>query len=157
MRAIQERSYETAARLLAAQFLGSGKAQRLLWQGADGDNGKLQTTRLHRLESILTSAAQLARDLSTQRSLVRVLGLDELGVDTCFTVDSSVMEAHALHRLEVDDDSESRTRLNGAPVRVVVRPAVIAEVFDETSGRVMQKTWSKACVWVDEGNEKESG
>ena len=125
----------------ASRFL-SGPARYLL---RDGD----QETRgacFRDLVVVMASAARLARDLSTQRTNVQMRGLRELrGVP--FKVDSGLMEAHRLHKLDVEEDE--RYGLDGSRVMVVVHPAVVAYGTDEGENYSACKIWSAATVWLE--------
>jgi hypothetical protein len=102
---------------------------------------------LHTLTSILGEAARLAVLLWSQRPMVQCLWLDTL-LQERFQVDSPLLQAHPVHKL---DDSNDR-RLDGQPVRLVVRPAVRRMGTHEGESYSQSKVWVKAVVLVEAGN-----
>jgi len=102
---------------------------------------------LHALESILREAARLAVLLWSQRPMIQCLWLDALPQER-FQVDSHLLQAHPVHKL---DDSNDH-RLDGHPVRLVVRPAVLRMGTHEGESYSQSRVWAKAVVLLEGGN-----
>lgn len=98
--------------------------------------------RMEDLRSLFLMASGISVQLWTQRTHIRVLWKQELGL---FKVNSPLMSAHRLHRLDEDDP-----RLDGKGILVVIQPAVVA--FGDSYGENYDtmKVWLKAIVIVEE-------
>jgi len=96
------------------------------------------------VETLFQEAASLAMRLWRQRTDVRCRYYSHL-LKERFSVDSPVMQAHALYKLDDPHDHS----LDGKPLRMVVHPAVLrmgthdADKYDES------QVWAKAVVWLD--------
>ncbi|KAI9890245.1 MAG: hypothetical protein M1814_004280 [Vezdaea aestivalis] len=97
------------------------------------------------LGQLFSYAGELSFRLWTQRTEMKVLGLTELK-DRRFAIRSDLLEAHALHKLD-DDEDES---LDGCPIMAVISPAVVAFGNSDGSDGGRGKILIKATVWLDE-------
>lgn len=96
------------------------------------------------LETLFQEAGRISIRLWTQRTALRVSGLSDLQKYE-FKVDSPVMEAHGLHKL---DDPEDR-RLDGCPIRIVVHPAIFGCGTHDAEEYHKFRVWAKGVVWLD--------
>ena len=96
------------------------------------------------LADIYTFAGQLSLSLWTQRSILECPKFFEQ--DIRFYNGDKLMIAHAIHRLEDEED----TRLDGQPVIAVIQPAVIAWGNDNAEHYEQHKIWAEAIVLIDE-------
>lgn len=91
---------------------------------------------------MLSEAAKLANQLWAQRLSIGCLG--PLQPEThVFEIRSPMMEPHSLLLMD-DEDHE----FDGAPVRLVVCPAIVAHETGYGSNSANDKVWAKAVVWV---------
>lgn len=122
---------------LALKFLDS--ADLLLCQlDMPGDIEK----RKESLRSLFRTAGELSTSLWTQRTYLKCLGLSELGN---FNIESPLMVAHRLQKLEDDDH-----RLDGNMINAVIQPAVVAFGNENGENYDSYKVWAKATVLVQE-------
>jgi len=98
------------------------------------------------LHAVFEEAVRLAMRLWLQRPAIQCLGFKSLAQEP-FRVDSPLLQAHNVHRL---DDEEDR-RLDNRPVRMVLQPAVMRMGTHEGESYDQSDTWAKAVVFLDDG------
>jgi len=104
----------------------------------------LRDTFCDSLVILFEEAGALAMRLWTQRTGIECHFGPQLAKEQ-FTVNSPIMQAHPLHKLDDPDDH----CLDGRPVKLTLHPAVLrlgthdAENYDE------RRVWAKAVVWLD--------
>lgn len=104
----------------------------------------------NRLRKILMTAADVATSLWTQRSFIQTIDLDSMKKQQLkFDVSSTILKAHPLNRVDVDDESH-----NGREILVVTRPALLAfEANEKGLAEHEFRILAKAIVLL--GNRKE--
>lgn len=120
------------------QFL-SGPAGCLL----DRSRGNEQSVK-KALADIYSYAGHLSLSVWTQRSFLECPKLQQT---SRFFNGNEVMNAHAFHRLDDEED----TRLDGQPIIAMVQPAVLAFGNDNAEHYEQHKVWAEAIVLIDEG------
>jgi hypothetical protein len=93
------------------------------------------------LDNLFNEAGELAVSLWEQRPAIKGLFLPELSRET-YRVDSPVMQLHAMHHL---DDNEDR-RLDGKPIKIVVHPAILGMGTHDGEDYDLARVWAKAEV-----------
>jgi hypothetical protein len=111
-------------------------ARALLRQGAETDVMR----RNMKLRDLYYRAGEIALLLWAQRTHIRCYGQQDLQV---FDVNSPMMSAHRLHRLDDDDH-----RLDGKMVLASIHPAVLAFGNEDAEDYDVSKTWMPAVVLV---------
>jgi hypothetical protein len=114
----------------------SSPARALLRQGAETDVMR----RNMKLRDLYYRAGEIALLLWAQRAHIRCYGQQDLQV---FDVDSPIMSAHRLHRLDDNDH-----RLDGKMVLASIQPAVLAFGNEDAEYYDVSKTWMPAVVLV---------
>lgn len=105
-------------------------------------NPEEQERREQDLINLFANAGELAQELWSQRTYMEIV--DKRGLET-FQVDSPIMEAHRLQKLDEDDH-----RLDGHEILAVIQPALVAYGNDDGENYEDHKVWSKATVLVVE-------
>ncbi|KAE8553648.1 hypothetical protein TMatcc_006902 [Talaromyces marneffei ATCC 18224] len=119
------------------QFL-SGSVKYLLSTSGGNDQSVKKA-----LADIYTFAGQLSLSVWTQRSF---LDCPKLQHNVCFVNGHELMSAHAIHRLDDEED----TRLDGHSIIAIIQPAVLAFGNDDAEHYEQHKVWAGAIVLVDE-------
>jgi hypothetical protein len=97
--------------------------------------------RWNELYDIIRAAGELFSSLWKQK--VYIESRLDYYHGTPFNVTSKELEAHPALHLEDGD-----TRLDGAPVEIVIQPAILAWGNEEGKYYDYSKVWAKAIVWV---------
>lgn len=104
-------------------------------------------TRDEQLCAIFQRALDMAGRLWKQLTIVKCSYLGDLQHDQ-FRYESELMEAHAFHKLGLDDESEDR--LDNHPIRILVFPAVKSYGNSDGKDYSQHRIWGKAIVWLKE-------
>lgn len=121
-----------------AQAFFQGPVKTLCTDMTDSEKNKCKEA----LQEIYIWAVDLSASLWTQRTYMRNDGLRQL--DT-FTIESSEMGAHPLHRLDDED-----TSLDNREVLLVVFPLVTAYGNDDGESYDQRTIWARATVLVED-------
>lgn len=92
------------------------------------------------LLEIFRSTGELFSRLWSQRAYICVVGLEEFS-NHPFELESGVLEAHAMHKLERGD-----TSMDGRQIQVVVEPAIFAWGNERGESYDAYKVWATAVV-----------
>jgi len=135
------RRRQTAAEL-TADFLDS-RVTVLLPQVEPEDVAK----RHGQLQSIFQTALDISGRLWKQLTIVKCSYLEDLNHES-FTYESDHMDAHAFHKLGLDDESENR--LDHHKIRIVCFPTIKGYGSSTGENYRQDRVWGKAIVWLDE-------
>ncbi|KAK4892652.1 hypothetical protein LTR27_008928 [Elasticomyces elasticus] len=97
------------------------------------------------LATLFEEAGGLAMRLWTQRTGIECHFRQQLANEK-FAVDSHIMQAHPLHKLDDPDDH----RLDGRPVKLLLHPAVLRIGTHDAENYHESRVWAKAVVWLNE-------
>jgi hypothetical protein len=103
--------------------------------------------RQEQLQSIFQKALDMFGRLWKQLTVMKCSYLEDLKHES-FTYESELMDAHAFHKLGLDDESENR--LDHHPIRIVCFPAVKGYGSSAGENYHQDHVWGKAIVWLDE-------
>jgi hypothetical protein len=95
------------------------------------------------LFSIFVDAAELAMQLWSQRPGIVFRSMPEIAQER-FAVDSHIMQAHPLHKLDDPDDP----RLDGRVIVLVVHPIMLRTGTHDAEDYDHEIIWAKAVVWL---------
>ena len=96
------------------------------------------------LVKLFEDAGRMAMRLWTQRTEIRCWYLADLRKEA-FAVDSTLMQAHNLHKLDDPKDH----RMDGKRIKLVVHPAVLRYGSHDGEDYDRSQVWAKAIVWLD--------
>ncbi|KAK3117571.1 hypothetical protein LTR53_000896 [Teratosphaeriaceae sp. CCFEE 6253] len=96
------------------------------------------------LVALFEEAGGLAMRLWTQRTGIACRYKPDLA-NVQFAVDSPIMQAHALHKLDDPDDR----RLDGRPVKLTLHPAILRLGTHDGDSYDQSCVWAKAVVWLE--------
>ncbi|KAK4560612.1 hypothetical protein LTR86_005190 [Recurvomyces mirabilis] len=96
------------------------------------------------LTQLFEDAGRMAMRLWTQRTAIKCSSLPDLRKEP-FAVDSTLMQAHNLHKLDDPKDH----RLDGKRIKLVVHPAVLRYGTHDGEDYERSQVWAKAIVWLD--------
>jgi hypothetical protein len=105
---------------------------------------KLIESFRNNLVSIFEEAGDLAMRVWTHRPGIKYHFIQDV-VQRRFAVDSPIMQAHPLHKL--DDPSDHS--LDGRQVSLVVHPVVVRVGTHDGESYEQERVWVKAVVWFD--------
>jgi hypothetical protein len=103
--------------------------------------------RHEQLRSIFQTALDISGRLWKQLTIVKCSYLEDLNHES-FTYESDLMDAHAFHKLGLDDESENR--LNHHKIRIVCFPSIKGYGSSTGENYHQDRVWGKAIVWLDE-------
>jgi len=136
-----DRRRQTAEELTAG-FLNTGIS--ILLPGAEPED---VIKRHEQLQSIFQKALDMSGRLWKQLTIMKCCYIEDLKHEP-FTYESELMDAHAFHKLGLDDESEDR--LDHHPIRIVCFPAIKGYGSSIGENYHQDRVWGKAIVWLDE-------